>query len=242
MPSSKRGLLGGLLTCVIPLGVGAVLGAFMRTDQWRLLFATGIMPALLVLLIRVWVPESPRRLCRQGRSDETRKSLAWVLQVELSSLPMPTAADAGSVIRVQLAKPNKMPHREEDDTPAAGYNPPWPGRVSGCPLARNGSPDTKSFCERETLASIAKSLPSSQHDLVASLDRIDHRRPGDHNLSNASDSSISCTRVISTASSNTTMLSWSAASARSKVGGETRGRNWMTWPIRTPARRRCRRG
>jgi MFS transporter, putative metabolite:H+ symporter len=96
MPSSKRGWVGGLVTCVIPLGVGlgAVLGAFIGTDQWRLLFAIGVFPALLVLLIRMWVPESPRWLCRQGRYDDARKSLAWALQVEPSTLPMPTAADA----------------------------------------------------------------------------------------------------------------------------------------------------
>src|SRR5262249_35395355 len=100
MPSSKRGWIGGLVTCVIPLGVGigAVLGAFMGSDQWRLLFAIGVLPALLVLLVRIWVPESPRWLCRQGRYEEARKSLAWALQVESSTLPLPTAADAGPVI------------------------------------------------------------------------------------------------------------------------------------------------
>src|SRR5262249_59671142 len=38
MPSSKRGFVGGLVTCVIPprLGIRAILGAFMGTDQWRL--------------------------------------------------------------------------------------------------------------------------------------------------------------------------------------------------------------
>ena len=53
MPSSKRGWVGGLVTCVIPLGVGmgAVLGAFMGADQWRLLFAIGVLPALVVLLV-----------------------------------------------------------------------------------------------------------------------------------------------------------------------------------------------
>src|ERR1700751_3664102 len=100
MPTSKRGFVGGLVTAVIPLGVGlgAVLGAFMGADQWRLLFAIGVLPSLLVLLVRIWVPESPRWLCRQGRYEEARKSLAWALQVEPSSLPMPTAADAGPVI------------------------------------------------------------------------------------------------------------------------------------------------
>jgi putative MFS transporter len=101
MPSSRRGFVGGLVTCVIPLGVGlgAVLGAFVGNDQWRLLFAVGLLPALLVLLVRLWVPESPRWLCRQGRYDDARQSLAWALQIAPSALPIPTAADAGAVIR-----------------------------------------------------------------------------------------------------------------------------------------------
>jgi MFS transporter, putative metabolite:H+ symporter len=91
MPSSKRGWVGGLVTCVIPIGVGlgAVLGAFMGADQWRLLFAIGVLPALVVLLVRLWVPESPHWLARQGRLEEARRSLAWALQVDPSSLPLP---------------------------------------------------------------------------------------------------------------------------------------------------------
>src|SRR5271169_3005868 len=101
MPSSRRGWVGGLVTCVIPLGVGlgAVLGAFVGSGQWRLLFAVGVLPALLVLLVRLWVPESPRWLCRQGRYEEARKSLAWALQMDASALPLPTAADAGPIIK-----------------------------------------------------------------------------------------------------------------------------------------------
>jgi MFS transporter, putative metabolite:H+ symporter len=91
MPASKRGWIGGLVTCVIPIGVGlgAVLGAFMGADQWRLLFAIGVLPALVVLLVRLWVPESPRWLARQGRVEEARKSLAWALQVDPNTLPLP---------------------------------------------------------------------------------------------------------------------------------------------------------
>src|SRR5438270_5812064 len=100
MPSSKRGWVGGLVTCVIPLGVGigAVLGAYATpTLGWRGLFAIGVLPALLVLLVRVWVPESPRWLVRQGRPEEARKSLAWALQVDPQSLPFPTAEQAAVV-------------------------------------------------------------------------------------------------------------------------------------------------
>jgi putative MFS transporter len=41
MPSSKRGWVGGLVTCVIPLGtgLGAVIGANIGSGDWRLLFA-----------------------------------------------------------------------------------------------------------------------------------------------------------------------------------------------------------
>ena len=99
MPSSKRGWTGGLVTCVIPLGVGlgAVLGSAVGSDEWRLLFAVGVLPSLLVLLVRIWVPESPRWLCRQGRYEDARRSLAWALQVKPESLPLPTAADAGPI-------------------------------------------------------------------------------------------------------------------------------------------------
>jgi putative MFS transporter len=101
MPSSKRGWVGGLVTCVIPLGtgLGALLGASIGSGEWRMLFAIGVLPALLVLLVRLWVPESPRWLCRQGRYKEARESLAWALQMESSALPLPTAADAGPIIK-----------------------------------------------------------------------------------------------------------------------------------------------
>jgi len=101
MPSHKRGWVGGLVTCVIPLGVGlgGVLGAVMGPTEWRTLFAIGLLPALVVLLVRLWVPESPRWLVRQGRYDEARKSLAWALQVDPATLPMPDAKTLGEPVK-----------------------------------------------------------------------------------------------------------------------------------------------
>jgi putative MFS transporter len=95
MPTSKRGLIGGLVTCVIPLGtgLGALLAAFMPAAEWRLMFAIGLLPALVVLLVRLWVPESPRWLARQGRVDEARKALAWALEVAPETLPPPQKED-----------------------------------------------------------------------------------------------------------------------------------------------------
>jgi putative MFS transporter len=54
---------------------------------WRGLFAIGVVPGLLTLLIRAWVPESPRWLIQMGRVEEARKSLAWALEMDLAQIP-----------------------------------------------------------------------------------------------------------------------------------------------------------
>lgn len=92
VPSSKRGWVGGLVTACLPLGLtlGAVLGKFLEPHVgWRGLFAVGLLPALLTLLIRIWVPESPRWLMRKGRYEEARRSLAWTLQVDPATIELP---------------------------------------------------------------------------------------------------------------------------------------------------------
>jgi putative MFS transporter len=94
MPASRRGVIGGLVTCCIPVGVmiGSLLSGYLgETIGWRGLFALGLLPAALTLLIRAWVPESPRWLMRMGRPAEARQSLAWALQVPPESLPLPEA-------------------------------------------------------------------------------------------------------------------------------------------------------
>ncbi|MFD1801104.1 sugar porter family MFS transporter [Mixta tenebrionis] len=37
---------------------------------WRVIFATGIVPAIVFLLLLAWVPESPRWLVRKGRDEQ----------------------------------------------------------------------------------------------------------------------------------------------------------------------------
>jgi len=97
MPASKRGFVGGLVTAFIPIGVmiGSLFGAYLAPAVgWRGLFAAGVLPALAVLVVRVWVPESPRWLLRQGRVGDAKKSLAWALQMDPNDLPDPTPAEA----------------------------------------------------------------------------------------------------------------------------------------------------
>jgi MFS transporter, putative metabolite:H+ symporter len=97
IPSTKRGLVGGIVTAAIPLGVGlgAVLGAYLTPFVgWRGLFAVGLIPAALTLLIRAWVPESPRWLIRMGRPEEARRSLAWALEIDPKTIALPARVEA----------------------------------------------------------------------------------------------------------------------------------------------------
>jgi MFS transporter, putative metabolite:H+ symporter len=92
VPTRKRGWLTGLTTTMLPAGVllGAFLGAYATPYiGWRGLFAVGLLPALLTLYIRAWVPESPHWLMRMGRVEEARRSVAWALQVDPESIPLP---------------------------------------------------------------------------------------------------------------------------------------------------------
>jgi putative MFS transporter len=91
VPSAKRGFIGGMITCSVPIGIliGSIMGAFLSQHiGWRGMFAAGLLPALLTLLIRSWVPESPRWLASMGRAEEARKSLAWALEVDPESIPI----------------------------------------------------------------------------------------------------------------------------------------------------------
>src|SRR6202049_1753925 len=85
VPASKRGFVGGLVTCFIPLGtmLGAVLGAYLApVVGWRGLCAVGRLPALLTLMVRAWLPESPRWLARMGRPEDARQALGWALKID----------------------------------------------------------------------------------------------------------------------------------------------------------------
>jgi len=92
VPTSKRGLIGGIVTSCLPLGsmLGAFLGAYMAPIiGWRGLFVVGLLPAFMTLLIRAWVPESPRWLMRMGRMEEARQSLAWALEMDPARIQLP---------------------------------------------------------------------------------------------------------------------------------------------------------
>ena len=94
MPASKRGWVSALVTTLLPAGslLGALAGAYLAPIMgWRGMFLLGLVPIALVLMVRYWVPESPRWLIRMGRHEEARKSLAWALQVDPKEIDLPTS-------------------------------------------------------------------------------------------------------------------------------------------------------
>jgi putative MFS transporter len=102
-PARLRGRLGGLLPLAWPIGIFVAAGvglAVVPTIGWRWLFVVGALPALLAFGIRRGIPESPRWLAGQGRTEEARRSLDYIgiddemlghAQRELDARPKPPA-------------------------------------------------------------------------------------------------------------------------------------------------------
>ncbi len=92
IPGYKRGWVSALVTTLLPAGVllGALAGWLLPPYiGWRGVFLVGLAPIVLVLMVRYWVPESPRWLIRMGRHEEARKSLAWALMVDPEEIALP---------------------------------------------------------------------------------------------------------------------------------------------------------
>ena len=96
-PAHKRGWFTGITTTMLPAGIllAGVLGAFATPYiGWRGMVAIGLLPALLCLYIRAFVPESPHWLLRRGRVEEARQALAWALQMDPAKIALPAVLPA----------------------------------------------------------------------------------------------------------------------------------------------------
>jgi len=93
IPAYKRGWVSALVTTLLPAGsllAGIATWQLLPLIGWRGLFLVGLVPLVLVFMIRYWVPESPRWLMRMGRLEDARKSLAWALMVDPEKIALPT--------------------------------------------------------------------------------------------------------------------------------------------------------
>jgi MFS transporter, putative metabolite:H+ symporter len=108
IPAYKRGWVSALITTLLPAGsmlAGVAAWQLLPIVGWRGLFLVGLVPLVLVFMIRYWVPESPRWLMLMGRHEEARNSLAWALMIDPKVITLPNSAPAVEKTRwVELFK------------------------------------------------------------------------------------------------------------------------------------------
>lgn len=104
-PRKQRGFMLASLTVLWTVGyvVANVVGVLFvgSGDAWRWLLATGAIPAIVVLLVRIGAPESPAWLISRGRVEEARAIVRKHLGVELtdSDLVLPVEEKSSSDYR-----------------------------------------------------------------------------------------------------------------------------------------------
>ena len=77
-PPQSRGMLIGLYQLALTIGIALanLVGYWLAVSHgWRLMFALGLLPAALFLVVVTTVPESPRWLMAQGRAVDAEKVL-----------------------------------------------------------------------------------------------------------------------------------------------------------------------
>jgi len=87
-PEKHRGLVSGLTSLLLPLGISlASLSGYLIIPVfgWRGLFVLGVIPAILSLMGRLLMPESPRWLYSKGKIKESARALAWLLRIRDST-------------------------------------------------------------------------------------------------------------------------------------------------------------
>ncbi|MCL2716311.1 MAG: MFS transporter [Alphaproteobacteria bacterium] len=104
VPTNKRGVVTGLVTSAVPFGflIGSALVTLLAgTIGWRGLMGVCVVLALVTLLMRSWIPESPRWLVQNGRLEEARKAVAWALKVDPETLPLTAVVRQGPKPRLR---------------------------------------------------------------------------------------------------------------------------------------------
>jgi len=94
LPSARRGRWLVMMESfwavgTILLAILALYAVSWGNDAWRVIFFTTGLPALIGVVLRLYVPESPMYLNRIGKSDEARKVLERVARVNGSTQEIP---------------------------------------------------------------------------------------------------------------------------------------------------------
>lgn len=85
MPPKDRGrwMTGAFSFQAVGMVLGATIGFALlmwRPDEstWRLMLLSGVIPAIVVALLRMRMPESPRWLADQGELDQAERDVQWL--------------------------------------------------------------------------------------------------------------------------------------------------------------------
>lgn len=94
LPSNKRGRWLVLLESfwavgTICLAVLSLIAVSWGDDAWRLIFFVTGIPALIGVVLRFYIPESPMFLNRNGKSEEARRVLERVAKVNGNDVKIP---------------------------------------------------------------------------------------------------------------------------------------------------------
>jgi MFS transporter, putative metabolite:H+ symporter len=80
-PSRIRGRMTGTMMAAFPLGLAlaALISYFLIPAYgWRAVFVAGVIPAVLLFFVRMFMPESVRYLISRGRVEEAEKTVAAI--------------------------------------------------------------------------------------------------------------------------------------------------------------------
>lgn len=113
-PPKNRGMLVSVYQLAIVLGILCSYtinyGLHNIDNNWRWMFATGIIPSVLFFAGLFFIPESPRWLYKAGRQDESLKVLTRIggeslAKVEIREIAETLKENSGSVSAGAIFKP-----------------------------------------------------------------------------------------------------------------------------------------
>ena len=114
-PPKNRGMLVSIYQLAIVLGILCSYtinwGLHGIENNWRWMFATGIIPSVLFFVGLFFIPESPRWLYKAGRKEESLKVLSRIggeplAKVEILEIAESLKGNSDSVSRSELFKPS----------------------------------------------------------------------------------------------------------------------------------------
>ena len=91
-PARIRGRMAGSMAASFPVGLALaaiVALVIMPTWGWRAVFVAGVVPAVLLFFVRIYMPELVRYLITRGRVEEAERTVAEIEKEAAEGQPLP---------------------------------------------------------------------------------------------------------------------------------------------------------